>query len=192
MPPAPTSASNSRVDSLDELEADAVIVAVSDTEAARLLGLEPAGAGALADRQRPPALRPAAAPPPARRAARLAGALGLRPRRAHRPRAARRRPVPDRRLQRRPRPARGARPRASSTRWPTRCASGWAPASSSGRASAASRVRLSPPAPGRVGFGGRWTPPGRTPTCRRLGCVGLARDDGSRRPLRRSRRRRAV
>ena len=51
--------------------------------------------------------------------------------------------------------------------------------SSSGRASAASRVRLSPPGPGRVAFGGRWSPPGRTPTCRRLGCVGLASDDGA-------------
>ena len=37
------------------------------------------------------------------------GALGVRPRRADRPRAAGRRPVPDRRLQRRPRPARDPR-----------------------------------------------------------------------------------
>ena len=91
----------SRVESLDELDADAVIVGASPTpRRRRLLGNGSSGPRAVADRQRPPALRPAAAPPPAGRAARLAGALGLRPWRAHRPRAARRRPVPDRRLER--------------------------------------------------------------------------------------------
>ena len=72
-----------------------------------------AGAGPriLADRERPPALRPAASARAARRAPREPGALGLRPRAPHRPRA-RARPVPDRRLERRTRARSPARPRA--------------------------------------------------------------------------------
>ena len=103
-----------RVDSLDDLDADAVVVAVPPAEAARLLGEAEPGARGLADRQRPPALRPAAARHAARRAARLARALGLRPRRAHRPSTGAR-PVPDRRLERRARAAGGPRQAGSST-----------------------------------------------------------------------------
>ena len=60
---APTSGSEPRVETLDELDADAIVVALRRREAARLLG-EPGRARGLADRQRPPALRPADPPPP--------------------------------------------------------------------------------------------------------------------------------
>ena len=97
------------VESLDDLDADAVIVAVPPPEAARLLGQEPTGARGLADRQRPPALRPADPRAPPRCAAGLPRALGVRPRRPHRPRAARWRPVSDGGGERGPRSPRGAR-----------------------------------------------------------------------------------
>ncbi len=81
------------------------------TESAALLGEPDPGTRGLADRQRPPALRPEAARPAARRAAREPGPLDLRPRAADRPRAGAG-PVPDRRRERRPRPGRHARARA--------------------------------------------------------------------------------
>ena len=125
--------------------------------------MAPPGPRAVADRQRPPALRPAAAPPRAGRAARLAGALGLRPRGARRPRAARRRPVPDRRLERGSRAA--GDPRQEPGRHHGRRAARTARRRrASGPASAASRVRLSPRGPGRVTCGGRCRRPGSTST----------------------------
>ena len=78
----------SRVETLDELDADAVIVALRRRGGGPPARRRSARARGLADRQRPPALRPADPPPPARGAARLPCPLGLRPRRADRPLAA--------------------------------------------------------------------------------------------------------
>ena len=100
-----------RVESLDDLDADAIVVAVPPAESARLLGEPDPGLERLADRLRPPPLRPADPRRPARRAPRLGRALGLRPRRADGP-PARARPVPHRRLERRPGAAGDPRPRA--------------------------------------------------------------------------------
>ena len=95
----------------ERVEADAFVVALPPAESARLLERGRSRARELSDRERAPALRPGAAAVPARGAALEPGALGLRPRRAHRA-PARARPVPDRRLERRARAARGARARA--------------------------------------------------------------------------------
>ena len=170
-----------RVESLDDLDADAIVVAVPPRESARLLGepdprLEDSPIVSVHlwfDRI---LLRDAA-----RRAARLRCALGLRPRRAHRPPAGAR-PVSDRRLERRARAARDPRPRARrADRRPAHRAA--RPARSScGRASVASRTRPSRCGPASCGPGRR-----RPPRRRARGHVDrhrLAGDDGERRAQR--------
>src|SRR5439155_10549697 len=139
------------------------------------------GAGAaargLADRQRPPLVRPAPARDAARCAPRLRRALGLRSRRPHRARAGEG-PVSDRRLEQCAGAARGARPRArrahrrAADRTPRR---GGAPlGSGQPRAVRDDRPSSRSRAPGRADVTARSRTRGNVDRHR------LARDDGER------------